>query len=149
MAVPNLDLLRQIEEEMNRQSARLQSMQLELHRQGSDIQSLKRVAAESRAQQELEEQDEKMRASHQSMQSAMHDHLASHAAAQRKQLDHLQEILQQHKVDMAELQGDVDETPLVAAGPVETAQPPVEASDARKDVPPFLCTCRSTMPFSP
>ena len=83
MAVPNLDLLRQIEEEMNRQSARLQSMQLELHRQGSDIQSLKRVAAESRAQQELEEQDEKMRASHQSMQSAMHDHLASHAAAQR------------------------------------------------------------------
>ena len=27
---------------------------------------------------------------------------------------------------MAELQGDVDETPLVAAGPVETAQPPVD-----------------------
>lgn len=123
--ISNSSVLLRIDQEMSRQSAQLNKMQLELHRQGADIQAMRRIAAESRMQHQLERQNDQMQAHHQSMQHNLHESLQHHADVQRDQLKNLQEVMNQHGSELQELKEEVD-APSPYAGPTETVQPPIE-----------------------
>ena len=105
-AVPDLQILQKIEEEMNKQSTRLHNMQLELYQQSADVQTLKRITDVSRLQLQLQTQTTTMREQSAVIENVMHEHLMNHASAQRVQLEHMQELIKQQKSDMIELVED-------------------------------------------
>ena len=82
-AVPDLQILQKIEEEMNKQSTRLHNMQLELYQQSADVQTLKRITDVSRLQLQLQTQTTTMREQSAVIENVMHEHLMNHASAQR------------------------------------------------------------------